>query len=383
MDGVQDLNGSGGKEDEKAVILSAFDWWDVTIFCPECTPLDFVVVVVDFASAAPDPTETDVEAICRISNFSEAPCDNEWCPDGVRLVEIRKNGVAWFVDATPESDGEFEANAWDPYTLSAPAGSAAAGRYDLLSCMLHEIGHAVGFSSAAPAGTPRNQCGLYQEYCTQLHFHQATNVAYVASWQQRCENAELLECNADADCPSGACIFPHTSSETTNTFVLESQTNPHLSEAWHPSDLMSPRVAAGDRHLPSEIDAEILEAAWFEHYDVVLQQRPSPADEGVPTLSEWGLIVLGLLLAGGLVVVWSRQPVVATAGGACGAPLPPLFVARVFWPTLAVAALAGCVGLAIAFALQGEVAAVDVGGTLLCTPLVAYLAHYWIAMRGS
>jgi hypothetical protein len=110
----------------------------------------------------------------------------------------------------------------------------------------------------------------------------------------------------------------------------------------------------------------------------------SPAqDSDIPTVSEWGLIVLALLLASGFTLVWSGHPATATASGPGDTLVPPLFVAGVFWRVLAGVVLAALVGLAGAFALQGEVAAVDVGGVLLCAVLLAFLLHHWIAMKGS
>jgi hypothetical protein len=47
-------------------------------------------------------------------------------------------GYGWFVDATPGQDEEFGADG------AALAGGPAAGRMDLLSVVLHELGHLAG-----------------------------------------------------------------------------------------------------------------------------------------------------------------------------------------------------------------------------------------------
>jgi hypothetical protein len=68
------------------------------------------------------------------------------------LTDVSKNEVAlsadaagygWFVDTTPLQDEEFSAAA--PGTaLTAKAGSPAAGKMDLLTVVLHEMGHLAG-----------------------------------------------------------------------------------------------------------------------------------------------------------------------------------------------------------------------------------------------
>jgi hypothetical protein len=73
-------------------------------------------------------------------------------PDGVLgqvtgttiLIDRDASGLGWFVDPTPADDAEFT---WtgDPASLAALDGSDAAGRMDLLSVLMHEIGHVIGF----------------------------------------------------------------------------------------------------------------------------------------------------------------------------------------------------------------------------------------------
>jgi hypothetical protein len=59
------------------------------------------------------------------------------------LVSPDAAGYGWFVDATPLVDEAFAAGA--PGTpLAARPGGPAAGREDLLSVVLHEMGHLAG-----------------------------------------------------------------------------------------------------------------------------------------------------------------------------------------------------------------------------------------------
>jgi hypothetical protein len=59
------------------------------------------------------------------------------------LIVIDDDGAGWgwFVDATPWEDSEYQSNG---NRLTAGAGSEAAGRMDLLTVVLHELGHRLG-----------------------------------------------------------------------------------------------------------------------------------------------------------------------------------------------------------------------------------------------
>jgi hypothetical protein len=56
-------------------------------------------------------------------------------------------GYGWFVDSTPVDDSEF-ANVLGPHTLAAN-GSPAAQRVDLLTTVMHEMGHVLGYNDDA------------------------------------------------------------------------------------------------------------------------------------------------------------------------------------------------------------------------------------------
>lgn len=71
----------------------------------------------------------------------------------VVLIDQNAAGHGWFVDATPAGDSEFTIRA-SAGELRAQSSSPALARIDLLTVVMHELGHVLGFhhntSTAAP-----------------------------------------------------------------------------------------------------------------------------------------------------------------------------------------------------------------------------------------
>jgi hypothetical protein len=59
------------------------------------------------------------------------------------VIDVNAAGYGWFVDATPSTDEEFSIVV-APSELRAGRGSSALGQADLLTVILHELGHALG-----------------------------------------------------------------------------------------------------------------------------------------------------------------------------------------------------------------------------------------------
>jgi hypothetical protein len=72
---------------------------------------------------------------------------------GTVLMDRTAAGHGWFVDPTPLTDEEFDA--WG----QALAGGAAAGRMDLLTAVLHELGHLAGLPDVSAATDPAGLMG--------------------------------------------------------------------------------------------------------------------------------------------------------------------------------------------------------------------------------
>jgi hypothetical protein len=107
-----------------------------------------------------------------------------------------------------------------------------------------------------------------------------------------------------------------------------------------------------------------------------------PDPTGVPTVGEWGLILMSLLLlTAGSLVFGGRA---ATVGGRGTVPMAggqPLFVPQMFLKALAVTLALIAVGFVTSIVLLGQLSGVDVAGSLLCAPIFAYLIHLWAAPR--
>lgn len=62
---------------------------------------------------------------------------------GTILIDRHAQGAGWFVDSTPLDWNEF--TPWTGGSFQAKPDSAAAGKYDLFTALLHELGHISGF----------------------------------------------------------------------------------------------------------------------------------------------------------------------------------------------------------------------------------------------
>jgi VCBS repeat-containing protein len=63
-------------------------------------------------------------------------------------LDTNASGYGWFIDTTPADNSEFLPTS-NPNEWVAKAGSAAAGKMDMLSVLLHEYGHALGINHSA------------------------------------------------------------------------------------------------------------------------------------------------------------------------------------------------------------------------------------------
>ncbi|NET48228.1 MAG: PKD domain-containing protein, partial [Merismopedia sp. SIO2A8] len=126
---------------------------------------------------------------------------------GTILIDDDANGLGWFIDPTPWDNSEYHPHQTDTL-LKATPDSPAHGRYDLLTTVLHELGHLAGIIHGNPAYNDRIQ--------------------YINGTPTFIGNGYTAKLTHDLS---------------------------HLAD---PTQLMSPYLAPGIRKLPSQLELQIL-----------------------------------------------------------------------------------------------------------------------------
>jgi hypothetical protein len=158
------------------------------------------------------------------SDFTE---DASGVPSGGTIAIAQD--IAWYVDPTPEDAGEFHLGPAPFHFVSDPSGPAF-GRFDLLTVVVHELGHALGFTTSSSRFADRVSPGSGAE-----RLYVGTGITAALT-------------------PAGL--------------------GTHLDPAFHRPDLMNPVLASGNRLLPSVLDLRVLEDAFG--YSIALPPTPVP-----------------------------------------------------------------------------------------------------------
>jgi hypothetical protein len=106
----------------------------------------------------------------------------------------------------------------------------------------------------------------------------------------------------------------------------------------------------------------------------------------VPTLSEWGLIAMGLLLLTvGTIFIRKYQAVLSPAGGtmAAGHTRGPLFASSLYFRVLAAVMALVLLGVGAVIWRSGTISATDLAGALLCASIAAYWVHLLLLWRNG
>jgi hypothetical protein len=91
-------------------------------------------------------------ATYEIGNLSGATLGYTWASARTVVIDASARGLGWFSDPAPLQDEEFSADGKGE--LTALPGGPAAGRMDLLTVVLHEMGHLVGWRDLDPKTHP-------------------------------------------------------------------------------------------------------------------------------------------------------------------------------------------------------------------------------------
>jgi DNA/RNA endonuclease G (NUC1) len=122
------------------------------------------------------------------------------------FIDDDANGVGWFLDSTPQDNSEFTGT--DTYFQATP-NSPASGKYDLLTTILHEMGHTLGIING------------YSEFDKYVKGRQFITDTFTANLT-----------------PDGS----------------------HLDTTFHPYDLMNTSLKPGVRKLPSTLNIAMIDA---------------------------------------------------------------------------------------------------------------------------
>ncbi len=167
-------------------------------------PLNITIEATDL------PTGQLAEA--QVTHYTDQGIPN----GGKILIDHNANGLGWFIDTTPFDHSEFSHTLTDT-ALLATADSEAHGKYDLLTTILHELGHLAGFISG------------YNEFDRHIQ-----NINGKKTFVADNFTATLS--------PDGS----------------------HLDSEAHPYDLMNTTLRPGVRKLPSLLNLQILNALRSE-----------------------------------------------------------------------------------------------------------------------
>jgi hypothetical protein len=115
-----------------------------TEFLTGTTPFNLNIAITDL------PTGQLAEA--NITHFDS----NGRPTSGTLTLDTDANGLGWFIDSSPWDNAEFGTLNAETF-FRATLGSEAYGHYDLLTTILHELGHLAGLISGNPTYDSRVQ----------------------------------------------------------------------------------------------------------------------------------------------------------------------------------------------------------------------------------
>jgi hypothetical protein len=183
--------------------------------------------------------------------FSSGFVEANGVPSGATITfDDGTGGIPWFVDETPFDDLEYH-DGQNPFHGEAGGSSPAAGAFDLLTVMQHELAHALGFSIFYPA------------FAAHLVDDPDGNRTY-----------------------AGATVTARLTGLGGGSHTLQEE---------HLFDLMNPELMPGHRLNPSPLDLAVLHDAFG--YDVGPAQ-PVQGVQGVPEPPAW--LLMGLACSAGV-----------------------------------------------------------------------------------
>ncbi|MFO7873165.1 MAG: hypothetical protein R6U62_01635 [Bacteroidales bacterium] len=147
--------------------------------------------------------------------------------------------------------------------------------------------------------------------------------------------------------------------------------------------LEATKVEIISRAHSNQIDDILVNVIPDSNMEVVFKYLP----EVIPTLTEWGVIILVLLLmAGGVIFLYKRQASLAYAkGGGASAQQSNtfLFNKRLFAKVFAITLIAAVAFLGLTYLIAGKITPADPPGAIVSAAIIAYMIHYIILQRNQ
>jgi hypothetical protein len=127
--------------------------------------------VVRLESAEGEPAAVDVSDVTF--EIVDLPGDLLGRADGQAVqIDVDAAGLGWFIDATPADDAEFSV-ATSTYQLTALPGGPAEGKVDLLTTVMHELAHVLGYQDDDGHVLMQSTLPLGTRWLPDLHAGQA------------------------------------------------------------------------------------------------------------------------------------------------------------------------------------------------------------------
>jgi hypothetical protein len=138
--------------------------------------------------------------------------------------------------------------------------------------------------------------------------------------------------------------------------------------------IIFPTTFAGDNDFTVEIVPDSTQEVTFKYLPEV-----------IPTLSEWGVIILLLLvLAVGMAFLYKRKNSLALAGtgeAEVSNVRSSLFNLKLFFKAFGIVLLIGVIGLAASFWYFGQINIADPFGVFISAAVVAYMVQLWLLKK--
>jgi hypothetical protein len=152
---------AGYTGNDKAIFLVTVEGYKIKVVYFIKVIANYDIAHPDF-SKCPDPNPWQISSnvpsalTAVLANASQAMTGFATLPGGAVgettgtsiTLDTNAAGYGWYVDPNPSSNTDFLPTS-NPDVWMAKAGSAAAGKMDMLSVLLHEYGHALGLDHSA------------------------------------------------------------------------------------------------------------------------------------------------------------------------------------------------------------------------------------------